>query len=354
MRIKYKLTNITTKNYLSAVLYPALLVLVGALFSQTALAKMDYSTFMNKVSKGAKSYCAEVNKVDSPFREAWYDDCIKTYTDAGPFVYYATSQNAINQAIQSKCSVPTTPWTTSGKSPCGAYAESATKAQAMLKQSGDSKPDKPKPKPKPKPDPDKPPPITECNGIKDAQDRKDCKKEYRACNKEDKPKDKQDCKKETIQKHKKKQADKEEAKKKKEEENKYKGKYLCGNIRTENNGTSGPLSDDNYYTKFNFGCVGEKGPKGLNPIEDLAFAVLRFLSVGVGIAVVIAVIGAGIQYTASEGNAEVTTKAKKRIRSAIIGLLVYIFAFSLFQYLVPGGIFSPGTWINLELITRLL
>lgn len=130
----------------------------------------------------------------------------------------------------------------------------------------------------------------------------------------------------------------------------YAGKHLCGNIRDED----GDLSDDNYLTKFNFGCVGEKGPPGLNPIEDLAFAVLRFLSIGVGIAVVLAIVGSGIQYTMSEGNAEVTSKAKRRIRAAVIGLGLYIFAFSLFQYLVPGGIFRPGDWLNAELITRLL
>lgn len=134
----------------------------------------------------------------------------------------------------------------------------------------------------------------------------------------------------------------------------YAGRYLCGNIRTDNNGKSGPLSDDNYSTKFNFGCVGEKGPPGLNPIEDLAFAFLRFLSIGVGVAVVLAVVSSGIQYTMSEGNAEVTGKAKKRIRSSIIGLLIYIFAFSIFQFLVPGGIFWPGDWLNTGILTGLL
>jgi len=139
------------------------------------------------------------------------------------------------------------------------------------------------------------------------------------------------------------------------EDDTYEGAHLCGNIRQNDAGTSGDLSDDNYYSKFDFGCLGEKGPPGMNPIKDLAFALLRFLSVGVGIAVILAVIGSGIQYSASEGNAEVTTKAKKRMRSAIIGLGVYIFAFSLFQFLVPGGIFVPGaTWINIELIVRLL
>jgi hypothetical protein len=104
----------------------------------------------------------------------------------------------------------------------------------------------------------------------------------------------------------------------------------CGN---EASGTS-------VETKFNFGCLGNKGPKTMGPIEDLAYAIIRFLSYGVGIVLVISIIIAGIQYSSSEGNAEATQAAKSRIQNAIIGLVVYLMAFSAVQYLVPGGVFN--------------
>ena len=105
------------------------------------------------------------------------------------------------------------------------------------------------------------------------------------------------------------------------------GKYQCGN------------TDDAVNTKFNFGCLGTKAPKNTGPIEDLLFALIRFLSVGVGIIIVGAIILAGIQYTSSEGNPETTQEAKNKVRSAVIGLIIYLFTFSIIQFLVPGGIF---------------
>ncbi len=98
--------------------------------------------------------------------------------------------------------------------------------------------------------------------------------------------------------------------------------------------------NDAVKTKFNFGCQGSnyEGPGG--SIGDLAFSFIRFLSMGVGIVVVISIIVAGIQYSASEGNPETTQSAKNRIRSAIIGLVLYVFIFAIIQFLVPGGLFK--------------
>lgn len=110
------------------------------------------------------------------------------------------------------------------------------------------------------------------------------------------------------------------------------GKYQCGNLANE---------ADNVKTKFNFGCLGKRGPSGLGPIQDLVFALIRFASVGVGIAVVISIILAGLQYSTAEGNPETTQKAKTRITYSMIALLVYVFTFSILQFLIPGGLFKP-------------
>lgn len=86
-------------------------------------------------------------------------------------------------------------------------------------------------------------------------------------------------------------------------------------------------------TMINIGCRG----KG-NPIIDLTFAVIRFLSIGVGIAVVGSLMFAGIQYTTSVGDPNSTAKAIERIKGTVIALLIYIFAFAIINWLVPRGL----------------
>jgi len=90
---------------------------------------------------------------------------------------------------------------------------------------------------------------------------------------------------------------------------------------------------------FDFGCLGPAYGKELNPILDIAFALFRFLSAGVGLVVIGSIIIAGIQYSASRGNPQATQAAIKRITNAIIGLLIYIFAFAILNFIVPGGLF---------------
>jgi hypothetical protein len=196
----------------------------------------------------------------------------------------------------------------------------------------------------------KPPKIERCEGS-DIDNTKQCKKDYRKCNEEKGKKAKNDCKREKIEKHKK-------PKKEKEKEDPAgigeAGEHTCGTYKNQ---------DRNVKTRFDFGCLGTKfaetgeGKAGISPILDLAFAFVRFMSIGVGIVMVASMIMSGIQYSMSEGNAEVTQKAKARIRSASMGFIIYIFAYAILQFLIPGGAFKIGLWINetiIQSITRLV
>lgn len=115
--------------------------------------------------------------------------------------------------------------------------------------------------------------------------------------------------------------------------------HKCGNAQ----------AGDQVKTRFNFGCIGDNGPAGMGPIEDMIYAIIRFLSYGIGIVLVIAMIISGLQYSASEGNAEASQAAKSRIQNVIVGLFLYLISFSLLQYLVPGGVFA-GTVFTVDLI----
>jgi hypothetical protein len=96
--------------------------------------------------------------------------------------------------------------------------------------------------------------------------------------------------------------------------------YYCG----------GP-NDHPVQTSIDFGCSG----KG-NPILDLAFAIIRFLSDGVGIVVIASVIVGGIQYTTSSGDPNASAKAVARIRAALLALVIFIFAYAILNYVLPG------------------
>ncbi len=84
---------------------------------------------------------------------------------------------------------------------------------------------------------------------------------------------------------------------------------------------------------IDFGCKGAG-----NPIVDLTFAIVRFLSVGVGIIVVASLIVAGIQYITSSGDPQATANALKRISNTVAALVLYIFIFAIINWLVPAAL----------------
>ncbi len=104
--------------------------------------------------------------------------------------------------------------------------------------------------------------------------------------------------------------------------------YQCGN------------GDKKVMTGINFGCRGTSYQKQLNPIVDIAFAIFRFLSAGVGIVAVGSIIVAGLQYSASRGNPAATQASIQRISNTVVGLIIYMFIFAIANFLIPGGLFT--------------
>jgi hypothetical protein len=84
---------------------------------------------------------------------------------------------------------------------------------------------------------------------------------------------------------------------------------------------------------IDLGCRG----KG-NGILDLIFAIIRLLSIGVGLVVVGSITWAGIQYSSSRGDPQAAANAVKRINSAVIALVIYIFAFAILNWAIPGAV----------------
>jgi hypothetical protein len=91
--------------------------------------------------------------------------------------------------------------------------------------------------------------------------------------------------------------------------------------------------DSSVHTAINIGCHA----KG-NAVLDATFAIIRFLSNGVGLVLIGSLIFAGIQYTASNGNPQNIANAENRVKSVMVALLIYIFAYAMLNYLIPGKI----------------
>ena len=93
----------------------------------------------------------------------------------------------------------------------------------------------------------------------------------------------------------------------------------------------GDVNKNAIVTSIDFGCK-HKG----NAIMDLAFAIIRFLTLGAGMVMIASAIVAGIMYTASRGDPQATAKAMGRIYSTVGALLFFIFTYAILNWLVPN------------------
>ncbi len=66
--------------------------------------------------------------------------------------------------------------------------------------------------------------------------------------------------------------------------------------------------------------------------------VLKFLSGGIGLVIVLMMVIAGIQYITSTGDPARVKAAKDRIVNAITALVLFVMAFAILSFIIPGGI----------------
>jgi hypothetical protein len=105
-------------------------------------------------------------------------------------------------------------------------------------------------------------------------------------------------------------------------------------------------SDGLVRTTIDFGCKGNACAQGSttgycstyhNGIVDLLFALIRVLSDGVGIVVIGSIVVGGIQFSASRGDPSASAAAITRVRTSLIALLLFIFAYAILNYIIPNG-----------------
>lgn len=122
--------------------------------------------------------------------------------------------------------------------------------------------------------------------------------------------------------------------------------FNIDNVSTQHQCGSG---DGAVKTSINFGCKGESClsthpdpnycARGVNAsgILDVTFAIIRFLSYGVGLVIIASLVVAGIQYTTSQGDPKASAMAQERIKSTVIALIIFIFGYAILDYILPAG-----------------
>lgn len=117
--------------------------------------------------------------------------------------------------------------------------------------------------------------------------------------------------------------------------------YAAGNgeactctIRNDD-GTTSEISGTKVPTTILDACDCGHG-EGVMTILSL---VVRIMTIGIGILGTIGIIVVGIQYLTAGGSEEQTKKAKRRMYEIVIGLAVYILAYAILSWLLPG--FQP-------------
>ena len=77
-----------------------------------------------------------------------------------------------------------------------------------------------------------------------------------------------------------------------------------------------------------------------NGIYGVLAIVVNVLTAAVGVAAVIGIVIAGVQYMTSSGDPATMTKAKNRIVQVVIGLVAWGLMWAFLEWLLPGGVLN--------------
>lgn len=78
---------------------------------------------------------------------------------------------------------------------------------------------------------------------------------------------------------------------------------------------------------------------GSRTIDRLLQGAIDLMAAVTGIIIVLSIIIGAIQYMTARDNSSQVAAAKNRIFMSVLSLILFIFAYTILQWLVPGGIF---------------
>lgn len=82
---------------------------------------------------------------------------------------------------------------------------------------------------------------------------------------------------------------------------------------------------------------------GCDLIQKYVNPIINLLSIIFGLIAVASLITGGIQYSASSGDPQRVTLAKRRITMTIVSVFAYLFMYAFLQFIIPGGLFNRSS-----------
>lgn len=107
-------------------------------------------------------------------------------------------------------------------------------------------------------------------------------------------------------------------------------------------GSSSSSSDNSNSSSGSNSSSNNKTTAILDPswqIEDILNLILGTLTVGASILATGSIIFAGFLYMSAGGNSGQVQRAKTMIFNTVIGIIAYVFMWTLLEWLIPGGVF---------------
>lgn len=86
-------------------------------------------------------------------------------------------------------------------------------------------------------------------------------------------------------------------------------------------------------------CIGSDEDDE-NPIFVYARGIIKFASGIFGLLIILTIVISAIQYITSQGYPDQLKSAQSRLTNAVVGLILFILAFGILEWLIPGNIFG--------------
>lgn len=141
---------------------------------------------------------------------------------------------------------------------------------------------------------------------------------------------------------------------------------FCGNLKLDNGGTLGPdsciiepiivIDEAEAFSQEELNNLDDIDPGPLkircsdnrtlapdeidSPIMCKFIQIVNVLSIGVSVVATITVAVSGLEYSTSRGNPQKTARAVARLTQVGMAIVIYVFGWSMLNWLIPGGLFN--------------
>ena len=111
-----------------------------------------------------------------------------------------------------------------------------------------------------------------------------------------------------------------------------------GNGSSSSGGAGGSPTPPTDCTTHKITNILPCDPSGSGSVWNLLAAIVNFLAIGVGVAVLVGIVFGAFLYASSGGSAEQAKRGTTYVRNAVIALVLFAFMWALINFFIPGGL----------------